>query len=93
MAVDEGGQRVGGDAYLAGQGARCPAAASLASLAVSRARRSNAEPLFADVSAIPACVDAVNIPFAVADVVADAGSWSCAGMGTDLRQESGEEER
>jgi len=89
LAVDEGGQRVGGDAYLAGQGARCPAAASLASLAVSRARRSNAEPLFA----IPACVDAVNIPFAVADVVADAGSWSCAGMGTDLRQESGEEER
>ncbi|MEV0409628.1 hypothetical protein AB0I68_02170 [Streptomyces sp. NPDC050448] len=75
------------------RGARCPAAASLASLAVSRARRSSAEPLCADVSALPACAGAAIAPFAGADVVAGEGSWSCAGMGTDLRQGVGEEER
>ncbi|GAA0694141.1 hypothetical protein GCM10010193_56080 [Kitasatospora atroaurantiaca] len=36
---------------------------------------------------------AANAVLAGVEVVAGVGSWSCAGMGTDLRQESGEEER
>ncbi len=63
------------------RGARCPAAASLASLAVSRPRRSSAESRFVDASAGPECTGAANVRSA------GEGNWSCAGMGTDLRQE------
>ena len=61
-------------------------AASLASLAVSRARHSSAEPLCVDVSVVLGCAGAASVPFAGAEPVAGEGSWSCAGVRTDLRQ-------
>lgn len=74
------------------RGARYPAAASLASLAVNRARRSSAELRFADALAGAERTGVANVPSTGAGVLAGEGSWSCAGMGADLQQGTGEEE-